>query len=81
MGPVEATIKRSTAIKLILAGTGVAAVVAATQDRVCHDDQGQEVACRSGSSASSRGASRTVRRAVQSIARGGFGSYGGSSGG
>jgi hypothetical protein len=79
-GRWEADIKRSTAITLILAGTGVAAVVAATQNRVCHDEQGQQVACRSGSSTSSSSA-RGVSRAAQSIARGGFGSSGRSGGG
>ena len=87
-------IKRSTAITLILLGTGAAAYVATTQSRVCHDDQGQEVPCRSSRSgghgggfwgyssvsSSSSGASSSSRNsaATATAARGGFGSTGGS---
>jgi hypothetical protein len=77
-------IKRSTAIRLIVLGTGAAAIVAATQPRVCHDENGNEVDCRSTGARSGAGylgrwssARRSASRST--ISRSGFGSTGRSS--
>ena len=71
--------KRSSVIKLVLVGTGVAAVAAATTPaRECRDPLGELVRCSSSSRSSSRfyfggNAGASTAKATTPSTRGGFG--------
>lgn len=80
--------KRSTAVTLILLGTGAAGMGVAMSQRNCVNEKGEPVSC--GSSSSSRGwssgwahwgSSSTSSSTHTTIARGGFGSTGHSASG